>query len=218
MRRILVAATLVLVGVRGVWAETFQFDLTSYVGPEFSTGPEATVDLGVQFSEINAARFLISGKFTPGTARLFGDDSNPTFPFSNTNLILRFGEPNTPSYLKPVGAVQELSGSSGQVNFSVPVFGVSTDPLGLLLFMPALVPPADLSSLLDGRLGLVAYGTTYSALVDQVLESPQFELSKLTLEVDATAVPEPASAALFVLAAAMSALALRGRRPRNEAI
>ena len=128
------------------------------------------------------------------------------------SLLIRLGDANTAYYEKPAVAIQELSGYSGQVDFAVPVLDVPNDPQSVLLGSPAVSPPANLSFLLDGRLGLSTGGTTYTTLNYRIVENPQFELSSLILDVNAVAVPEPCSAMLCVLTAASAGIIFRGWR------
>ena len=209
----LVAAAALLCGTQSpIAAATYTFDITPYVDSHFAGPLENTIDLNTQFQAIDSATLQVSGTFTPGLVTMVGPpgQSNPIVSSDTFSIVARLGDEGTSFIDKHVAAYHDFHDSSGPVNLVLPLLGSPADMEGLPVFPLAGNGPADFNFLLDGRFAITAGGVDLLAAIYQEVQAPQFEVSKVVLEVNGTGVPEPSTLALAV--AAPAALAVRRRR------
>ena len=211
MRFALITAWFFAVNITPVWAAQFEFDLTNLLGDSFPNAiTEAEVDLGIEFNSITSAEFNVDGDFSPGTMRAVGPppNTNPLVPTDTVSLTLKVGEVGTAFFEKELFASQTMEGLEGDVQLNLTLLETATDVLHVLL--PTANSTTSFDSLLDGKFGLSAGTSHWVASLYQVIGQPTLELTRITLRIEGTSVPEPSTIILLSTSAAM-AVAVRAR-------
>jgi hypothetical protein len=176
------------------------FDLTDMIGPDFNTSQETSIDLGIEFTNIESASIELSGVFTPGlmTPVTIPEFSGPVLPNDTVFLLVRLGEEGSAGIDKLAYVLQDLQGFEGVLEFDLPIKGSVQSSIPTIL--PGGEESPDFDFMIDGRFGLSAGSLYLLALIYQELVSPKFELEGFQLTVVGTAVPEPNTGLSFLLA------------------
>jgi hypothetical protein len=174
-----------------VYGASFSFDLTEAIGSDFNNFPEAIVDLGVAFTDVESATMDLKGHFRPGlvTTVTIPPYTGPLLRSDTVSLLVRLGEVGSAWIEKDVYALQDLQGHDGDVSFSLGLKGAV--PTSDFVLLPGGDLAPDYGFLRDGRLGIATGPFRWLASIYQELEAPRFEMTEFILRIEGTAVPEP---------------------------
>jgi hypothetical protein len=160
------------------------FDLTSSVH-DYGTS-ELAIDLGQAFARIDGVCLRFEGHYTPGV--LLGAQVTPprTYTADDFHFLIRLDNPDTSWLDKSVYAHADMHGLAGAVGFALPLFD-SHPPS----FFPRSMAPPNYDFLLDGQFGMSVTSLLITLPEEQLIERPIFNLTRLSLEIDGVASPEP---------------------------
>ncbi|MCA9239041.1 MAG: hypothetical protein KDA37_02525 [Planctomycetales bacterium] len=216
----LVAATLAIltlpVAASGANLATHRFDLLPYVGPDLtSAAPESSVNLGVEFSQVEDVSILLVGSFTPGLMQAVSSqqpNTNPLLVADSVFPSVRLGEIGSSFVGKRLFWSDSFVGRNGSLTIEERLRQAEPDDFNAFLPISGAVP--DYEFLLDGRFGLSSGFAHLMSSALQVVEPPVLEITQFELLIHGAIAPEPGGMTLLlgpVLAAVL-------RRKRREAV